>query len=86
VTVHNEISGEISMVITALKPIDDLSKLHPEAVIRKPDVLRLFPVSNSTWDTGVKSGRYPAPVRLSPRGVGWRLKDILALINEQGAA
>lgn len=54
------------------------------ALLRLRDVLRLFPVGRSTWLAGVQSGRYPAPVRLSPRTVGWRLADIRALIEAAG--
>ena len=45
-----------------------------------PPIPALFRVSRSTWLEGVKSGRYPQPVRLSQRIVAWRRSDILALI------
>ena len=41
-----------------------------------------IPVSKSTWWAGVKSGRYPQPVKLGPRITAWRADDIEALINE----
>lgn len=37
----------------------------------------------STW-AGVKSGRYPKPVKLGPRITAWRAEDIWALL-EAGA-
>lgn len=43
-----------------------------------------IPVSKSTWWAGVKSGRYPKPVKLGPRITAWRIEDIRTLI-EQGA-
>ncbi len=43
------------------------------------------PVSKSTWWEGVRSGRYPKPVKLGPRITAWRVEDIRALI-EKGAA
>ncbi|MEJ1298317.1 MAG: AlpA family phage regulatory protein [Candidatus Sedimenticola sp. (ex Thyasira tokunagai)] len=57
----------------------DLSTLPRDAIIRLPDVLRLFPVSKSTWWAGIKAGRYPSPIRLGNRAVGWRLGSILDL-------
>ena len=39
-----------------------------------------IPVSKSTWWAGVKSGRYPKPVKLGPRITAWRVEDIRALI------
>ncbi|MEJ1470941.1 MAG: AlpA family phage regulatory protein [Candidatus Sedimenticola sp. (ex Thyasira tokunagai)] len=61
------------------KSTTDLSTLPHDAIIRLPDVLRLFPVSKSTWWAGIKAGRYPSPIRLGDRAVGWRLGSILDL-------
>ena len=41
----------------------------------------LIPVSKSTWWEGVKSGRFPQPVKLGPRITVWRVEDILQLIS-----
>lgn len=48
--------------------------------IRLPQVLALVPVCKTTWWAGVKSGRYPSPVKLSPRVTCWRVEDIRNLI------
>ena len=40
-----------------------------------------IPVSKSTWWAGVKSGRYPKPVKLGPRITAWRVEDIRKLIQ-----
>jgi prophage regulatory protein len=45
----------------------------------------IIPVSRSTWFAGVKSGRYPQPVKLGPRITAWRVSDIRALIEEHPA-
>lgn len=39
-----------------------------------------IPVSRSTWWAGVKSGRYPAPLKLGPRITVWRESDIQELV------
>lgn len=39
-----------------------------------------IPVSKSTWWEGVRSGRYPKPLKLGPRVTVWRVEDIRALI------
>ncbi|MGJ7914798.1 helix-turn-helix transcriptional regulator [Massilia sp. LXY-6] len=49
--------------------------------LRLPAVLKLFPVSKSTWWAGVKAGRYPAGVKLSTRVTAWRAEDIATLVN-----
>jgi prophage regulatory protein len=47
-----------------------------------PAIQPIIPVSRSTWWAGVKSGRYPQPVRtLGPRITVWRAEDIRALIE-----
>lgn len=51
------------------------------ALWRLPTVLAHVPVSRSGWWAGVKSGRYPKPVRLSARCVAWRASDIRALVQ-----
>ncbi len=48
---------------------------------RLPLVLKHVPLSRSTWLAGVKSGRYPQPVRLSNRRVVWRAADIRAFLE-----
>jgi predicted DNA-binding transcriptional regulator AlpA len=40
-----------------------------------------IPVSKSTWWAGVRSGRYPKPVKLGPRITAWRVEDIRTLIE-----
>lgn len=41
-----------------------------------------IPVARSTWWAGVKSGRFPKPVKLGPRTTVWRVEDILELIDK----
>jgi predicted DNA-binding transcriptional regulator AlpA len=45
-----------------------------------------MPVSKSTWWAGVKSGRYPQPVKLGVRVTAWRVEDVRRLIKELGNA
>lgn len=52
-----------------------------DGFLRLPQVLALIPVSRSGWWAGVKDGRYPKPVKLSPRVTVWRAADIQAFID-----
>ena len=47
----------------------------------QPPVPAVVPVCKSTWWAGVKSGRFPSPVKLGPRTTAWRVEDIRALIG-----
>jgi len=40
-----------------------------------------IPVGKSTWWAGVRSGRFPKPVKLGPRITCWRVEDVRALIK-----
>ena len=44
-----------------------------------------IPVGRSTWWAGVKSGRFPKPIKLGPRTPAWRVEDIRSLIERCGA-
>lgn len=46
-----------------------------------PPVPPIIPISRSCWLAGCKSGRFPAPVKLGPRTVVWKVVDIRALID-----
>jgi predicted DNA-binding transcriptional regulator AlpA len=50
--------------------------------VRLPQVLAVIPVCKSSWWNGVKSGRYPKPVKLSARCTAWKVEDIHALIKQ----
>ena len=69
----------------ATKPLSssDLSNLPNDALIRLPDVLRIYPVSRALWWQGIKDGVYPKPVHLSERCRAWRLGDVLALTRKE---
>jgi hypothetical protein len=51
-----------------------------------PPIPPFIPLSKSTWWLGVRSGRYPQPVKLGPRITAWRADDIRKLIGSDAAA
>jgi prophage regulatory protein len=53
--------------------------------VRLPQVLAVIPVCKSSWWEGVREGRFPKPVRLTARSVGWRAEDIRNLIKRLAA-
>jgi prophage regulatory protein len=46
----------------------------------EPPIPPIIPVKKSCWWNGVKTGRFPKPVKLGPRVTAWRVEDIRALI------
>jgi prophage regulatory protein len=56
---------------------------NPKAV---PPIPAIIPVSKSTWWNGVKTGRYPQPVRtLGLRITAWSVESIRSLIKQTGS-
>ena len=53
-----------------------------------PPVPPILPIGVSTWWEGVKTGRFPQPVKLGPRTTAWRWEDIHKLVDslEKGEA
>lgn len=57
-------------------------QLPPTGFVRLPQILSHIPVSRSTWWTGVKSGKYPRPIKLGKNTTAWKAEDIHALIEK----
>jgi predicted DNA-binding transcriptional regulator AlpA len=57
------------------------SDLPTTGFLRLPSVLNLIPVSRSTWWAGVRTGRFPQPVRIG-RITAWRVEDIRDFIAQ----
>jgi len=57
-------------------------KLPEVGFVRMKNILVVFPVLASSWWAGVKSGRYPQPVKLSARTTAWKVEDIRELIEQ----
>ena len=49
-----------------------------------PPIVPIIPISKSSWWQGVSSGRYPAPLKLSPKVTVWRVEDIREMIARLG--
>jgi len=49
---------------------------------KKKGIPPIIPVSKSAWWAGVKSGRYPKPIKLGERTTCWNVIDIRQLINQ----
>lgn len=50
--------------------------------VRIPQILSVIPISRSSWWAGVKSSKYPAPIKLGENTTVWRAEDIHALIKK----
>ena len=50
----------------------------------KTNIPPLIPIGRTSFLNGVKSGKYPKPVKLGERTTAWKVEDIRALIEKLG--
>ena len=50
----------------------------------KPPVTPIIPIGKTAWWEGVKSGRFPQPVKLGPNTTVWRVEAIRKVIADFG--
>jgi prophage regulatory protein len=75
------------------KQLSQLNNLPETGLVRLSQILGdknkgippIIPVGKSTWWEGVKSGRYPKPIKLGERTTCWNVRDIRQLINQSEA-
>ena len=67
-------------------PTPPLGFLRLSQIIGDPDadppIPPIIPVCATTWWAGIKAGRYPKGIKLSPRVTVWRASDVYELINQ----
>jgi len=52
--------------------------------LREKQVRKLIPVAHSTLWVWVRTGKFPAPLKLSDRITVWRDSDVQAFIKQNG--
>lgn len=57
-----------------------------EKIYRRPAVQEMVGLSRSTLYAMIAQGRFPAPVKLSSRAVGWRQSDLTAWLEARETA
>lgn len=45
-----------------------------------PPIPPIIPIGRTAWWTGIREGRYPAGIKLSPGVTVWKVEDIRKLI------
>lgn len=62
-----------------------LGVLPATGFVRLPTILSILPIGPSNWWAGIKDGRYPAGVKISPRVTAWPVESIRTLVEALGA-
>ena len=58
-----------------------MTNLPETGLVRLSTILQFVPVSASAWWSGVKEGRFPKPMKLSPRVTVWAVEGIREVIS-----
>jgi predicted DNA-binding transcriptional regulator AlpA len=61
--------------------LQTIEPLPETGFVRLSQILTMIPLGKTSWWKGVKSGRFPKPVKLSERCTAWRAEDIRELIK-----
>ena len=67
-------------MVNAAHPHPQANPLPETGFVRIKTILAVVPVCKNTWWNGVRTGRFPKPIKLGPRITAWRAEDIRALI------
>ena len=64
-----------------MKTDRNTTPLPQEGFVRLPQVLHVLGIGKTTFWEGIKTGRFPAPIKLGPRTSVWKVEDIRSLIS-----
>lgn len=71
---------------TPAPPAQTPTTAEPDKILLWPQLRELVPLSRvSVWNLR-RSGDFPAPVKLSPNRVGWRLSEVQRWIESRARA
>lgn len=76
----NKDNMDMEQIKSNILPDTGLVRLSQILGNKEKGIPPIVPVSRSSWWAGVKSGRYPQPLKLSPKCTCWHVEDIRALI------
>lgn len=81
-----KINADISMATQSASIIPKNGFMREWQIVgnKKKQIQGVLPISRSSFLAKVRSGIYPAPVKLGVRITAWRVEDIRQLIEELG--
>jgi len=60
---------------------DGLLRLIQIIGSKKANIPPIIPISATSWWNGVKSGKYPKPIKLGPKTTAWRASEVMAIVK-----
>ncbi|MFP4649170.1 MAG: helix-turn-helix transcriptional regulator [Halorhodospira sp.] len=66
--------------------MNSVSHEHQQRLLRRPEVEQITGLARATIYEQIRSGDFPAPLKIGKRAVAWRLSDIEAWLNGRPSA
>ena len=63
-----------------------MTQQYEERLIKLPEVLAIVGMKKTAWYAGIKAGKYPRPIKRSPRDTVWPMSAIQKLVSGTIAA
>ena len=60
------------------------TEIEGSRILRMPEVCETTGLGKSTIYKKLSEGSFPAPVRLGPRAIGWRTRDVVGWLEDPG--
>lgn len=63
-----------------------MTEQYEDRLIKLPEVLATVGMKKTAWYAGIKAGKYPRPIKRSPRDTVWPMSAIQKLVSDTIAA
>lgn len=63
-----------------------MTEQYGDRLIKLPEVLATVGMKKTAWYAGIKAGKYPRPIKRSPRDTVWPMSAIQKLVSDTIAA
>ena len=59
-----------------------MTQQYEERLIKLPEVLATLGMKKTAWYDGIKAGKYPKPIKRSPRDTVWPMSAIQKIVSD----
>lgn len=59
-----------------------MTQHNEERLIKLPEVLATVGMKKTAWYEGIKAGKYPKPIKRSPRDVVWPMSAVQKIVSD----
>jgi predicted DNA-binding transcriptional regulator AlpA len=59
-----------------------MTQQYEDRLIKLPEVLATLGMKKTAWYDGIKSGKYPKPIKRSPKDTVWPMSAIQKIVSD----